>query len=145
MTVRTFYRWSVLLPLIAPALIMIAKKGFGVRPSMLPFGEVLLLSGIYGAMPYAIIALWGIWWIDSRPERQIRRRALQAPLWMLVAWIVCAAIIGALSRQVPVFLGLAGLGAVMILALGYAYVGAVLLLRRWLDLSDATPVRGPGA
>jgi hypothetical protein len=144
-TVQTFYRCSVLLPLIAPALIMIAKEGFGIRPSMLPFGEVLLLSGIYGAVPYAVIALWGLWWIDSRPERQIRRRALQAPLWMLVAWIVCAAILGVLSRQLAVFLGLAGLGAVMILTLGYGYVGAVLLLRKWLDLSDATPARGPEA
>jgi len=139
-TVQTFYRYAVWLPLIVPGVLTLAARGLGFRPSALPLGEIIVLSGMYGGLPYAVIALWGTWWIDSRPERQIRRRALQAPLWMLIPWALFAAVIGVLARRIDAFAGLAGLGTVIIIPLGYAYVGVVFLLRSALDLDDATTV-----
>ncbi len=141
MTIQTFYRCSVWLPLLVPALVAIAVNVLGARPrpGTLPeVVEVLLVSGIYGGLPYAVIAAWGTWWIDHRPEREIRRRALLAPLWMLAAWIVFAAVLGTLARTIWMVAGLVGLGAVIIFPLGYAYVAVVFLLRRLLHLTDSS-------
>jgi len=136
MTVQAFYKCAVWLPLVVPAIVAVAVHAVGLHPSSPPvvqFVQLLLISFLYGGIPYAVMAAYGTWWIDRRPESQIRRRAMRAPLWMLAAWLPFAAFIGALSGRVEIFLGLAGFGAVVIFPLGYAYVALVFLLRRWLD------------
>ena len=141
MTVQTFYRWAVWVPLIVPGVVAIAVHLVGLRPDdgpLLKPVQVLRMSGVYGGLPYALLAAWGTWWIDSRPEPEIRRRALIAPLLMLGVWIAFATILGGLARSVAMFAGLTGLGAVMILSLGYIYVALVFLLRHWLRLADGT-------
>lgn len=140
MTVQTFYRCAVWLPLAIPALVATAVHAAGWRPSLSPVVKLvqfLLMSGMYGGLPYAALAAWATWWIDRRPEPEIRRRALQAPLWMVAAWLPFTAAIGGLAGRVEIFLGLAGLGILVILPLGYAYVTLVFLLRRWLGRAGA--------
>ncbi|WP_331877639.1 hypothetical protein [Longimicrobium sp.] len=137
---QTFYRCAVWLPLGIPALVATAVHAAGWRPSLSPVAklvQLLLMSGIYGGLPYAMLAAWATWWIDRRLEPEIRRRALQAPLWMVAAWLPFTAVIGGLSGRVEIFLGLAGLGILVILPLGYAYVTLVFLLRRWLGRAGA--------
>src|SRR5688572_533550 len=139
MTVQTFYRCAVWLPLLVPGLVAVAVHAVGLRPSFPPLVklvQLLLVSGMYGGLPYAVVAAGTTWWIDRRPEPQIRRRALQAPLWMLAAWLLFAASLGVVSGRVDTILGLAALGAVVILPLGYAYVALVFLLRRWIDSAE---------
>lgn len=134
MSAQKFYRAAVWLPLLVPAVVAIPVHTLGMprsAPLLFKLVQVLLMSGIYGGIPYAALAAWGTWWIDRRPEAEIRRRALFAPFWMLAAWTVCAAVIGTLSRRFNIFAGLVGLGALVILTLGYAYVALVFLLRRW--------------
>lgn len=55
---------------------------------------------------------------------------------MLAAWLPFAAFLGVVSGRVEIVLGLAGLGAVVIFPLGYAYVALVFLLRRWIDPAE---------
>lgn len=139
MTVQTFYRGAVWLPLVVPALVAVGVHAAGVHPSSRPAAgvvQLLLVSGLYGGFPYAVMAAYGTWWIDRRPESQIRRRALRAPLWMLVAWLAFAAFLGIVSGRVQIFLGLAALGTVVIFPLGYAYVALVFLLRRFVAAGD---------
>jgi hypothetical protein len=139
MTVQTFYRCAVWLPLVVPALVAVAVHVVGLQPSspaVAGLVQLLLISLLYGGFPYAVLAAYGTWWIDGRPESQIRHRALRAPLWMLAAWLPFAAFLGVASRRVEIFLGLAGLGAIVIFPLGYAYIALVFLLRRWLDRSE---------
>lgn len=132
MTVQTFYQCAIWLPLLFPALIAFALHGLGLQLSDTPLEEplrMLLISGIYGGVPYAALATWATWWIDERPEREIRRLALRAPLYMLAAWAVVAVVFGVLARKALMFLGLLGLGGLFTLVLGYAYVGLVFMLR----------------
>ena len=140
MTVQTFYRCAVWLPLAIPALVATAVHAAGWDPSLSPvvkLVQLLLMSLMYGGLPYAALAAWATWWIGGRLEPEIRRRALQAPLWMVAAWLPFTAAIGGLAGRVQIFVGLAGLGIVVILPLGYAYVTLVFLLRRWLGRAGA--------
>ena len=133
MTVQTFYRCAVWLPLFVPALAAVVVDPIASSQSARPVVKVvqlLLMSGIYGGLPYAALAAYATWWIDRRAESEIRRRALRAPLWMLVAWVPVAALAGVLSGRFVTFLAMAGLGAAVIVPLGYAYVALVFLLRR---------------
>lgn len=118
-----------------PALVATAVHGAGWRPSLVPLAklvQLLLVSGIYGGLPYAALAAWATWWIDGRSEPEIRLRALQAPLLMVLTWLAAAAAIGMIVRGADMFLGLAALGTLATLSLGYMYVALVFLLRRWL-------------
>ena len=148
MTAHTFYRISVWLPLLVPGVVAVAVHGWGLMPGSGPLQtlvQLLLMSLIYGGIPYAALAIWGTIWVDRRPEREIRRRALLAPLLMVAVWLLATTVFAILSREGRMSLALAGLGAVVIIPLGYAYVAKVMLLRRamdrWIDPGD---VRAPG-
>ncbi|HSJ24751.1 MAG TPA: hypothetical protein VK929_08800 [Longimicrobiales bacterium] len=139
MSTSVFYRCAVWLPLLVPAAVATLVHVSGVQPTypaIRKLIQVLLISGIYGGMPYAILASYATWWIDDKPEREIRRRALAAPLWMLALWFLCATLIGLLSGRVDMFLGLLGLGTAAVLLLGYGYVSLVFMLRRLIPADD---------
>ena len=127
MSVQTFYRLTLWLPLLVPSLVAFAVYGAGVPP-VFPLG-LLLASLLYGGLPYAAIAIWGTLWIGSHPEDDIRRQALRTPLWMIAAYISIPAVTGLRSGDA----GMAGavfvLGAAVIAAPGYAYVLVVFGMR----------------
>ncbi|HEY0025334.1 MAG TPA: hypothetical protein VGB24_20770 [Longimicrobium sp.] len=137
---QTFYGCAVWLPIAIPALVATAVHAAGWSPSLSPvvkLVQLLLMSLMYGGLPYAALAAWATWWIGRRLEPAIRHGALQAPLWMVAAWLPFTAVIGGLAGRAELFLGLAGLGILVILPLGYAYVTLVFLLRRWLGRAGA--------
>jgi hypothetical protein len=89
MTVQTFYRLAVWLPLVIPGLAVFLVHGLGISMTGSSFDKViqiLLGSLLYGGVPYAPIALWATFWIDSRSEERIRRRAVRSPPWMIVSF-----------------------------------------------------------
>ena len=132
MRVPTFYRCAVWLPLLVPAGTAFVVHVLGLHPTFQPilkFVQLLLISGVYGGVPYLVLAVYASWWIDNRSERLIRRRALQAPLWMIALWTPVAAVVGILYGRLDTFAGLVGVGVLFIVPLGYAYVAVVLLLR----------------
>jgi hypothetical protein len=146
MTVQTYYRCAVWLPLIVPALVAIAVQGLDLRPGLSPLTkpvQLLLISGLYGGMPYFLLAVYATWWIDGRAEAAIRRRALLAPLWMIGVWIPLAALIGILYGRSDAFLGFAGIGILFIVPLGYAYVVLTLTVRAVMPLADRRSRRRP--
>jgi hypothetical protein len=133
MTVQTFYRCAVWLPLFIPAAIVFVIHSADVRPASFAgtkLVQLFVVSGVYGGVPYALLAAYATWWIDKRPERELRLKALAAPLWMLLPWLGVSALVGTLYGQIETFVKFFSLGAAVILPLGYAYVGLVFLLRR---------------
>jgi hypothetical protein len=132
MSLHTFYRLAVWLPLALPGVAVLLVHGIGLRQTGSSFDEVmeiLLASLLYGGVPYTPIALIATFWIDSRPERDIRRQALWAPLWLIVTYLLFAAALAGKSRQLLAPSLVFVLGAPMILVLGYLYVIVVFGLR----------------
>jgi hypothetical protein len=132
MTLHTFYRLALRLPLLVPATVALVVHGLDLSVASAPAGklvQLLLVSGIYGGIPYALLAVWATFWLGDRTEASIRRMALLAPVFMVAVWLPFAAAIGLLYGRFDTFAGLAALGVVLIVPLGYAYVAAVFLLR----------------
>lgn len=132
MTVHTFYRCAVWLPLLAPAALAYAVHVLGWHPIFRPvvkLVQLLIISVVYGGVPYVVLAGYASWWIDHRPEPAILRRPLRAPLWMIALWVPVAAWMGVHLRSLNAFAGLLGLGVLFIILLGYTYVALVLLMR----------------
>jgi hypothetical protein len=132
MTVQTFYRLAVWLPLVIPGLaaFLVHGLGIGVTGSALDkVVQILLGSLLYGGAPYAPIALWATFWIDSRSEETIRRRVLRSPLWMIASFAAFCVLLGIRSADLTVAVALFVFGAIMILAVGYLYVIVVFSLR----------------
>jgi hypothetical protein len=129
MSITTFYRLCVWLPLVVPAVLIVAVNAFDLRDPVGWVGEVVGFSLFYGGGPYLLLALWATWWIRGRTEPEIRRVMFRAPLYMLGAFVPLALLIGLAVGAPGPWTGVAGLGAVSILALGYSYVGLTALLR----------------
>src|SRR6185436_6351213 len=86
MSIQTFYRLTVWLPIAVPALVAYGIHGLGFTvegESLQRLVFILLASLLYGSVPYSLLALWATWWIGGRPEPEIRRMAFRAPLLMI--------------------------------------------------------------
>jgi hypothetical protein len=92
--------------------------------------EVLTYSLVYGGVPYAGLAAWATWWVGGRPESEIRRLMLRAPLFMVAAFAPATLVVGLVAGNLASAMGVALLGSVVIVPLGYAYVALTLLVRR---------------
>jgi hypothetical protein len=88
MSVHAFYRRAVWLPIALPSLVAALFHGLGLGPTGSEILTLLLASLVYGGLPYAPIALFATFWIDGRPEAEIRRRAVRAPFWMIVSFLI---------------------------------------------------------
>jgi hypothetical protein len=144
MKIQSFYRAAVWLPLLVPAVAAIAVyiAGWPQNSVARKALQIVLISGVYGGLPYALLAVYGTWWIGDRSEAEIRKRAILAPLFMIAVWVPVALLAGILYKRVDTFVGLLMLGTAFILSLGYAYVGMVLLLRTKFQLHDDARGRG---
>ena len=129
-SVTTFYRLAIWLPLAVPAVLiaLITISGGGAAGTGLGL-ELIGYSFFYGGIPYTALAIWASWWIGGRNEAQIRRLMFRAPLLMLAVFVPLALLIGLLVGAPGPFAAVAALGAVVILFLGYGYVGLTALLR----------------
>ena len=131
-SVHRFYRFAIWLPILISGVTMLGAALVG-SPTFAPLGFVvtaLILSGLYGAIPYSLLALWASRWMRGRSESEIRRLALRMPPLMLVAFLPFAFLIGASDGDTVLgglFMML--IAAPYILFLGYAYVGLVFWLR----------------
>lgn len=131
-SVPTFYRLSLWLPLVVPAIVAGLVHGVGLVIGTGPLQKVvqiLLASLLYGSVPYALLALWATWWVGGRDESEITRVMMVSPPLMAATFATVAVATGLAVGQVVPFLAVAGLGAVISIPLGYGYVGIVALLR----------------
>jgi hypothetical protein len=154
MSVHRYYRLAVWLPLVIPGLVWAGARLFGLPAFELlhDLAVTLLLSLLYGGVPYAVLAAWATWWIDCRDETEIRRQAFRAPLLMLAAFVPFALTIGAAGgHALGGAMVLLLFGAPYILVLGYGYVGLVFLIRRlaqragWLPGDQSLVMMNSGA
>ena len=132
MTIQTFYRLCMWIPLALPALVALVVHGLALPHSGTAVDKViqiLLMSLVYGGLPYAVIAMWGTLWIGKRPEAELRRRALRAPLLMSAAFVIFPILIVLRGAPMDMAIAVYVLGAVCSLVLGYLYVALVLGLR----------------
>ena len=129
MSIYALYRLCIWLPVLIPASLIGVVNAFGVRSMAGLGGEVVAYSLIYGGVPYCLLAVWASWWVGGRPESEIRRLMFRAPLLMVATFVPLALVVGVVGGAIHQFAAVALLGAVVIIPLGYAYVGLTLLLR----------------
>lgn len=150
---RTFYRLSLLLPLLAPAVafgLAFVAPGDSV---WLPLLGALLASFVYGGAAYVLVALLLLGWMRGRPDREIGRMVWLAPLLMLPAEAIMLPLQSVLLQgrfgpedwegawaAVPVV-------SAAVLVFGYAYAALTLAVfyvgarNGWITPTDA-PSRG---
>jgi hypothetical protein len=129
MSIHTIYRACIWLPILVPVALIIVVNAFGLRLAAGVVGEMIAYSLFWGGVPYALLAVWATWWVGGRPESQIRRLMFRAPLFMVAVFVPLALLLGLISGALVPFVGVAALGATVIMLLGYAYVGVAVLLR----------------
>jgi hypothetical protein len=134
MKIQTFYRMAVWLPLVLPGSLAILRYcfGFSFVPSPIrPIVGGLLGSLLYGGIPYFALAVWATWRLGGLDETQIKRLMVKAPFLMIGAFTIFMFIAGFRVGR-PEFIFLGPIASVLIIPTGYAYIGAVLLLREYL-------------
>lgn len=131
------HRFGIWLPILLPAVVLLLRST--IAPGTGPLTQLLVGSLVWGGIPYCALALWATWRIGHSNEQDIRRLMLRAPLLMAGLFVPLALILGLVFRAFIPFAGLAGFGLLLILMLGYAYVGIVMLLVRMLG-SPTSPV-----
>lgn len=132
MSIYAIYRTCIWLPILVPAAVIVIAKIFGLRLAEGVVWEMVAYSLIWGGLPYAALAAWATWWVGGRPEAAIRRLMFRAPMLMGAVFVPLALITGlAVDAMVP-FTAVALLGLIVILLLGYAYVGLAVILRHSL-------------
>jgi hypothetical protein len=130
MSICTVYRLCIWLPILVPALVILVAKAFTLNLADGLVWEVLAYSLVYGGLPYAALALWASWWIGGRSEGEIRRLMFRAPLLMVAVFVPVALVAGLAVGAPGPFAAVAVLGTLIILPLGYLYVGVSFLARR---------------
>jgi len=137
-TLRTYYRRALLLPIAVP---LRFAPGLWFVDGLPLFGQVLLIgfvvSPVVGAIPYVIFFVFARRWMRGRPDRRLRRGALAAPL--LFAPLLAAVLIPLAWVQRGSFWSAAelvvGWCVPFALVLGYLYVaiteaGRIVMKRR---------------
>lgn len=130
MSIRTFYRVCIWLPILVPAILIGSARVLTFRLASGPvILEFLAYSLLYGGIPYAVLAAVATWWVGRKDEEQIRHVMYRAPLLMLAVFVPLALMLGLVAGAVVPFAAVAGLGALVILLLGYGYVALTVVLR----------------
>lgn len=132
MSIPAVYRLCIWLPILVPAAMIAVAKALALSLADGVVWEVLAYSLLYGGLPYAVLAMWATWWIAGRSESEIRRLMFRAPFLMAALFVPLALGVGFAVGAPRPFAGVAILGLLVILPLGYAYVGVAVLLRHVL-------------
>ena len=93
---------------------------------------LLVLSLMYGGVPYFIAAAWAIWWLVRRAEdeRAVRRVMFRSPMIVgLIVGLAWALVFTIQDGDIGSGAFLGALFALYAIALGYFYVLATVLVR----------------
>lgn len=128
MRLKTYYLWSLLLPIIVPVLMIgvhylvkeITGEGaFKWLPSSLWFASIVVAASIIAVIPYTLTAGCIAWWLRHKNTRVIRNTALVLPVLFGVVVIPFSLMIENNIRD-------AMAGALISAGVGYIYVAFVL-------------------
>lgn len=143
MSVRSYYRWALALPLLVPALVspltLLDPLPDGVRVvTMFLYWSVLI-----GGVPYVLFAIGFLLWMRGRPDAAVRTGILMSPLvyaaWLVLCLTLFLVVDGALASSSDSI----GMIAVFGLLFGYGYVGLAELGRALLRPRAAPPAPAP--
>ena len=132
---NTIYRFSIWLPILVPALVLVIDRTADVRLRAL---GILLASLLYGGVPYAVLAIGATLWSIGKQEQEIRRLMFRAP-WIMAGMYgtLCLVLALVLGPAKP-FIALGFLGAIASVPFGYLYIGIAVALRRMLGPPQAS-------
>ncbi len=145
MSAVSVYRLSIWLPILVPAAVIFVAKTFGLRLANGLLWELLAYSLLYGGLPYGVLATGATWWVGRHSEVEIRRLMIRAPLLMGATFVPLALVVGLAVDAPEPFAAVAALGLLVILLLGYAYVGIAVLLRGGFGPRQGSPERNAAA
>jgi hypothetical protein len=136
--VRRIYRTCIWLPIVVPVMLIVVVNAVGARlaSAVGVVGEMIAYSLIWGGLPYTVLAIWATRWIGDRAEPEIRRLMFRAPLLMVAVFVPLALVIGLVVGAPGPFAAVAAVGTVVIIVLGYVYVGVTVLVRLGLGARD---------
>lgn len=121
MSVKSYYRWALALPLLVPALaspLALLDAG-GVVGVALFF---LFWSVVIGGVPYLLFAGGFLLWMRRVPEHRVRRGILLAPLAYTAVLLACFALFLVIDGTLANSSDSLGSLAVFSLFFGYLYV-----------------------
>lgn len=137
MTVQSYYRWALALPLLVPALALPLTLLNPLPGGLAVVAMLLYWSVLIGGVPYVLFAAGFLLWTRGRPERVVRTGVLLAPLvyaaWLAVCFAVLLAVDGSLGWDSVAMFAAYGVG------FGYAYVALAELGRALLRPGAARP------
>lgn len=148
MTLRTFYRGALLVPLVGLSLAFVLDRIVG-PPDLTPGHALLPDSLTRGLIAYGVLTPWLWIQLGRRPEGELRRLVWRVPLlYVLVGGVLLlgfAAARGWLGALWPEHGGVLALRTLAHLAMGYGYVALVHLALARLLVSGAVqaPVARP--
>lgn len=122
MTIQTYYRAALLLPLAVPALFSLGLLVED-KPALLG-GIMFYLYGslLFGGIPYVLFAVGFLRWMRGRTTREVRAAILLAPVIYAVLLMLCLFVFlivdSTLGQNWNTIWSMGGFGVVF----GYAYV-----------------------
>ena len=129
-SIHTFYRLCIWLPIVVPAVLIVAARLLTLRLARGPvIFELLAYSLLYGGIPYAVVATVATGWVGTQTEERIRHVMYRAPLLMVAVFAPFNLFTGLAVGALEPFVAVAVLGSIVILLIGYGYVGLTMLLR----------------
>jgi surface polysaccharide O-acyltransferase-like enzyme len=144
MSIKSYYRWALALPLLLPALatplLMADDRLPGVLGAVVMY---LFYSMLIGGIPYLLFATGFLLWMRRAPDDRVRTAVLLSPLLytlVLLAWLAAF-----LPFDGPIGDSLAALGvfAAFGVSFGYWYVALAELARLLLCPRTARMVPAP--
>ncbi|HEU4881576.1 MAG TPA: hypothetical protein VFT45_05005 [Longimicrobium sp.] len=144
MSIRSYYRWALVLPLLVPALVsplgMLNPQPPGFT-TMLTY--LLFMSVLIGGVPYVLFAIGFLLWMRGASDARIRRGILLSPLVYTGVMLLCLTLFllidGTFSNSsdsMGMFVGFA-------LLFGYGYVALAELGRLLLRPGAASAEPAP--
>lgn len=143
MSVKSYYRWALALPVLVPAL---------AAPLMLlnPRAEALRMvlfflywSVVLGGIPYVLFATGFLLWMRRAPEARVRVAILLSPLVYTAVLLACFALLLLADGAIRSSLDGMGLIALFGVLIGYLYVGIAELGRILLRPASAAGLPAP--
>lgn len=142
MSLKTYYRRALLLPVVLPFLaypLLLLGDGVGSGTIMLQYSLVI------GGIPYLLFAGGFLLWMRGRTERAVHVGILLSPLVYAMVMMTCLTVFLGADGMFQSGLEMLGIAGAFSLLFGYAYValaeaGRVLLRRRGASPEPAPDV-----
>ena len=129
MSIKSYYRWALLLPLALPALAWPLLLVRSMPPLLVAVVWYLFLSVLIGGIPYVLFATAFLLWARRAPDHRVRMGILLSPLAYAAVLFICLTLFllvdGTFANSSD------SLGGMVMFALlfGYGYVGLAELGR----------------